>query len=188
MSTSFSKELSVFVLSGSYPRLRYIGEWTPTKPMPLTHETHKPPGLMVIPGTNRYQCLSAPANRAPYIQLESNQPHGFFWPMMLASNTMDVFFWGIELYFLAPGQVLDQIEIGGNIRFSRNKQLICCHARIISLSRVKKPRPLFRSKANSLPLTPSGITSYCQNWWTRSVTLRSLLVANEMFYYWTSGP
>ena len=30
---------------------------------------------------------------------------------------------GIELYFLAPGQVLDQIEIGGNIRFSRNKQL-----------------------------------------------------------------
>jgi hypothetical protein len=29
-----------------------VGEWTPTKPMPLTHETHKPPGLMVIPGTN----------------------------------------------------------------------------------------------------------------------------------------
>jgi hypothetical protein len=27
------------------------------------------------------------------------------------------------LYFLAPGQVLDQIEIGGNVRFSRNKQL-----------------------------------------------------------------
>ena len=45
-------------------------------------------------------------------------------------------FRGIELYFLAPGQVLDlrssawlntkmldQIEIGGNVRFSRNKQL-----------------------------------------------------------------
>ena len=29
-----------------------VGEWTPTKLMPLTHETHKPPGLMVIPGTN----------------------------------------------------------------------------------------------------------------------------------------
>ena len=81
-----------------------------------------------------------------------------------------------------------QIEIGGSVRFSRNKQLICCHAHMVSLSRVRKPRPLFRNKVNSTPLTPSGITSYCQRWWTRSVTLRSLLVANEVFYYWTSGP
>lgn len=72
------KELSVFVLSGSYPKLRYVGEWTPTKPVPLTHETHKPPGLMVIPGTKQSPPSAEGLNRAPYIQLDSDQHLGFF--------------------------------------------------------------------------------------------------------------
>ena len=78
------------------------------------------------------------------------------------------------------------IEIGGNIRFSLNQQLTCCHARMVSPSRVRKPRPLFRSKANSPPSTPSGITSCCQNWWTGGVTLPDSLVANEKccFYHY----
>lgn len=77
---STSERAECFCPVWQLSQTRYVGEWTPVKPMPLTHETHKPPGLMVIPGTKQSPPSAEGLNRAPYIQLDSDQHLGFFWP------------------------------------------------------------------------------------------------------------